>query len=135
MAESSLVNYEFMFGQLGEGHFGVISGSFRGHSRVIPESFWGHSGIIPESLQGFWGNFGETGLGMGWRHCVPFQLSPPTPSNPLLGRAVPDGIKRQCLVECEASLRLWFATGEMRSFVFTFEDRQHMPEPKRLRVD
>ena len=51
--EVSLVNYKFMFGQLGgviprsfQGHSGIILDSFRVHSRVILGSFQGHSGII-----------------------------------------------------------------------------------------
>ena len=72
--ELSLVNYEFMFGQLGgggsfqghsgiiSGHSGIIPGSFQGHSRtslgsfrdhsgVILGLFWDHSRIIPRSFQ------------------------------------------------------------------------------------
>ena len=62
----SFINYEFMFGQLGEGSFRdhsginpgsfwdysrVILGSFRDHSGVIPISFQAHSGVIPGSFQ------------------------------------------------------------------------------------
>ena len=85
----------------------TILGSFRDRVGVILGSSWDHFGIMLGSPQetfrkGFWGNFGETGLGMGWWPCIPFQLRSPTPP-PLLLEKQPfqkqkkDSVKRMSL--------------------------------------